>query len=144
MYRENLTSAELVAVHKAGVAAREARARGPKAQAVSVQDGNLILTLTGGAIAGTTIFVPIENLPVIRDIAAEELPNVRVASGGSVIYWPGADVDYALYGLVERITGFRPVREHLSQTAQARPPEKTAAARENGAKGGTPRKSKDE
>lgn len=142
MQKEKLTSAELVAAHKESSAALAARARGPKAQSVSVEAGNLILTLSGGAVEGTRLSIPIANLPVVRDISAEDLPNVRLLGGGSAIFWPTANVDFATYGLVEHVTGIRSVRAHLAQAGSARTPAKIAAARENGKKGGRPRKPK--
>lgn len=141
MLKEKMTPAELVAAHKEASAAMAARARGPRAQSVSVEAGNLVLTLSGGAVEGTTICIPIENLPIVRDISEEDLPNVRLMGGGSAIFWPTANVDFSTYGLIERVTGIRSVRAHMAQAGSARTPAKIAAARENGKKGGRPRKS---
>ena len=140
MSQENLTAAELVAAHKETSEALAARRHGPRMQNVSVQSGQLVLTLSGGAVEGTTISIPVENIPIVRDISPEELPNVRLLSGGSAIFWPGANVDFSTYGLIEFVTGIRSVRTHMAQAGSARTPAKIAAARENGKKGGRPRK----
>ncbi len=143
MLRENLTPAELVAAHKETSQLLAARRHGPKMQSVSVRDGQLVLTLSGGAVEGTTLLVPIDNIPIVRDISPDKLQNVRLLSGGSAIYWPDANVDFSTYGLIEFVTGLRSVRTHMAQAGSARTPAKIAAARENGKKGGRPRKVKD-
>ena len=143
MLQENLTAAERVAVHKETTQAFAARQHGPKMQGVRVSDGHLVLTLSGGAVEGTTISIPIENIPIVRDISAEELPNVRLMGGGSAIVWPGANVDFSTYGLIEFVTGIRSVRTHMARAGSARTPAKIAAARENGKKGGRPRKTEE-
>ena len=138
-----MTPAELVVAHKEMTRISAARKHGPKMQDVRVEDGQLVLTLSGGAVEGTTILIPVENIPIVRDISAEELPNVRLLGGGSAIVWPGANVDFSTYGLIESVTGLRSVRTHMAQAGSARTPAKIAAARENGKKGGRPRKNQD-
>ena len=141
-FAEVLSPAERTAAFYEASEARRARARGPKTRSLSVEDGKLILTLYGGAIEGTVIAVPVDSIPRISEMSEEDLLNVKFLSGGLVLWWPAINYDIFTDTLIEFATGLRSVRTHMAQAGSARTPAKIAAARENGKKGGRPRKPK--
>ena len=54
---------------------------------MAVENGNLVLTLTGGAIEGTVLTVPIAAVPRLAGMSEDELRDVKFLSGGLVLWW---------------------------------------------------------
>ena len=104
------------------------------------KDGLLTLTLRGTALEGAILSVPARNIRPLSHLSDEELAQVQVVSNGHVLLWRDANVDFAVAGLIERITGLKTHRAHMAQIGAISSEAKTAAARANGAKGGRPRK----
>ncbi len=137
---ETLSPQERTATFYEQSAARRERALGPKTRALSVENGDLILTLTGGAIEGTVLKVPVAAVPRLAGMSEDELRDVKFLSGGLVLWWPTKNVDIYTDTLIESITGLHSMRTHMARAGSARTPAKITAARENGKKGGRPRK----
>ena len=69
------------------------------------------------------------------------LTNVHVTPFGLGLHWPDCDADLLVSGLVEGLLGTRSfMKLHLSRAGQSTSPAKAKAARQNGLKGGRPRK----
>lgn len=137
---ETMSPTERTAAFYEASEARRTRARGPKTRALEVKDGHLILTLSGGAVEGTVLSVSTTVVPRLAEMSEEDLRNVKFLSGGLVLWWPAINFDIYTDTLIEYATGICSVRAHLAQAGSARTPAKIAAARENGKKGGRPRK----
>ena len=135
-----MSSSERVAAFYADSEARRLRARGPKTRSLAVEKGHLILTLTGGAVEGTTLSMPVAAIHQISRMSEEQLRDVKLMSGGLVLWWPAINFDIFTDTLIEIATGIRSARAHAAHAGSARTPAKIAAARENGKKGGRPRK----
>jgi len=68
----------------------------------------------------------------------EQLSNVEILGAGYGLHWEALDVDFSIPGLLAGIFG---TRAYMARRAgQTTSPAKAAAARENGRKGGRPRK----
>jgi Protein of unknown function (DUF2442) len=94
-------------------------------------------------INGCTLIVPVSNLQDFQNIERDErLADIVVEGLGFNINWPGLDIDLYTPALVAGIFGTkRWMEKALARRAgQAKSPAKAAAARENGKKGGRPRK----
>lgn len=88
---------------------------------------------------GKTLTVPRAHLPELKHAKQEQLERVELA--GDAIRWDELDVDIAVPGLLAEVLGARlSTRESGRMGGKARSKAKAAAARENGAKGGRPRK----
>ncbi len=79
---------------------------------------------------------------ILQGANEEALAGVLVDGVGFNLHWPALDVDLYVPALVAGVFGTRAwmTRELARVAGQARSPEKAAAARSNGAKGGRPRK----
>jgi hypothetical protein len=72
---------------------------------------------------------------------ADDLRDVVIAGPGTGLYWPKLDVGHYVRGLVDGVFGTRKWMQELGKRGGAvKTPAKSAAARENGKKGGRPRK----
>jgi Protein of unknown function (DUF2442) len=94
-------------------------------------------------INGCTLIVPVSNLQDFQNIERDErLADIVVEGLGFNINWPGLDIDLYTPALVAGIFGTkRWMEKALARRAgQAKSPAKAVAARENGKKGGRPRK----
>lgn len=112
----------------------------PAVSEARYENGLLTLTLRGTALEGATISVPARNIRPLSHLSDEELAQVQVVSNGHVLLWREANVDFAVAGLIERITGLKTHRAHMAHIGAISSEAKTAAARANGQKGGRPRK----
>jgi hypothetical protein len=69
------------------------------------------------------------------------LANVHLSPFGLGLHWPDCDADLLVSGLVEGLLGSRAfMKAHLSRAGQTTSHAKALAARQNGLKGGRPRK----
>ncbi len=112
----------------------------PAVSEVRYENGLLVLLLRGTALEGATVSVPARNIRPLSHLSDEELAKVQVASNGHVLLWREANIDFAVAGLIERITGLKTHRAHMAQIGAISTEAKAAAARANGQKGGRPRK----
>ena len=68
----------------------------------------------------------------------DELKSVEILGSGVGLHWEALDVDLSVAGLMAGLFGTRAYMARLA--GQATSPAKARAARENGAKGGRPRR----
>lgn len=102
---------------------------------------SFILTLTGG----TTIGFAAEAIPQLANASNTELAGVEVIPSGTGLSWRAVDVDLSVSGLVLSLIGGPEWRRAIRQAAnrlaaQTGSEARTKASRENGKKGGRPRK----
>ena len=92
-------------------------------------------------LSGSAIAVPVHLLQGLRGAKRAQLERVMVTGRGIGLYWPDLDVDLSVPDLIAGSLGTRSWMKALgkrggSKTSGA----KAAAARENGKRGGRPRK----
>lgn len=132
----NITAAEIAA----------ARQRG--AEEPTIKAGRFVRstrTLEVAFMNGVKIAVPVS---LIQDFSAldraptlAELADVQVSGGGASLYWPRLDIGLWGPGLLRGVFGGKAwMREIARGMGASRSPAKAAASRENGRKGGRPRK----
>ncbi|QMW22099.1 DUF2442 domain-containing protein [Sandaracinobacteroides saxicola] len=100
--------------------------------------GRIILDLTNGCLFA----FPARLVQDLHGATDEDLAQIEVPKPGLGLYWPRLDADVYVPGLVAGIFGTRywMASEMGRRGGTARSPAKTAAARQNGAKGGRPKK----
>lgn len=128
-----LTDAEIDAAMERG---RIAQQMEPRANAARYDKRNsrVIVDLTNGC---TFAFPPYlaQGLETATD---EELATVEILGAGYGLHWESLDVDLSVPGLMAGLFG---TKAYMARRAgQTSSPAKAAAARENGCKGGRPRK----
>ena len=88
---------------------------------------------------GCTFAFPPRLVEGLEDASPDQLAAVEVIGSGYGLHWETLDVDFTVAGLMAGIFG---TKAHMARRAgQAKSPAKAAAARENGRKGGRPRRS---
>jgi hypothetical protein len=130
------TLADIRAAHARG----EGRARiEARADRVTYDAKNrlIMLNLRGGAILG----LPVSAIRELAGAKPNQLKTVRAGFGGESITLEDLDVDISIPGLLRDLVGMTSAatllgRKGGSATSEA----KTAAVRENGKRGGRPRK----
>ena len=158
-----LTDADIAAARQRGQESDVSEAR-----AVSVRydepSRTLVLTLRGGM----TLLIPIHLLQGVAGAAPEHIHEVMLRPRGAGLHWETLDADFSVQGLVAGSFGNTAWMEHLRaqglldaasearleavahlrnsatqmgrKGGSRRTPAKAAAAKENGRKGGRPRK----
>jgi hypothetical protein len=132
---------------------QEATARGaetlrnlPKAAAARFDQNSkrLVLEMQNG----TTVLVPVNLIQGLQNAGDNDLVDLRLLAEGTQIHWDKLDVQFYVKSLIEGIFGTRKwmkdLNEHLSEigrrggssTSRA----KSEASRQNGLRGGRPRK----
>ena len=77
----------------------------------------------------------------LNQASASQLANVEISPAGLALHWPDLDADLSLEYLMQGIFGARAWMSALARKAgSAKSLRKAVAARENGKKGGRPRK----
>lgn len=116
--------------------AREADGVEPRAESVTYDAGRglVMVALRGGMVFG----FPPERGPGLEKATPEQLAAVRISPSGDGLYWDALDAHLSLSGLLAEALNLREWAPRLM--GQARSEAKAKAARENGLKGGRPRK----
>jgi len=116
--------------------AREAEHIEPRAAFVSYDAarGLVLVEMTSGFVFG---FAP-ERAPRLVRASAEQLSTVRISPSGDGLHWDELDAHVSLGGLISEALNLREWAPRLM--GQIKTEAKAKAARENGAKGGRPRK----
>jgi len=128
-----LTDAEIEAAQERGRIAQESEPRAASARYDS-KSQRIVVELTNGA----TFAFPPALAQGLRDATPEQLAEIEVSPYGSGLHWPQLDEDYTVPGLVNGVFGT--ARWMAARAGRAKSEAKAAAARENGTKGGRPRK----
>lgn len=77
----------------------------------------------------------------LADASSADLAEIEISPMGTGLHWPRLDADLSVEGLLCGVFGSRAwMRQHAARAGRATSPQKTQAARANGAKGGRPRK----
>jgi hypothetical protein len=128
-----LSDTQIDAALERGQAARLTEPRASKARYDRAL-GRIIVDLTNGC---TFAFPPrlAQGLEAATD---EQLAGVQILGAGYGLHWEALDTDLSIPGLLAGIFG---TQTYMARRAgRATSPEKAAAARANGAKGGRPKK----
>lgn len=98
----------------------------------------IILEFEDGSFFG----VPADRLEGLRDASETARAHVLLQGGGTGLHWPDLDLDFTVLGLLDGLFGTRAFMTSQLGAAggRARSAAKSATARENGRKGGRPRK----
>jgi hypothetical protein len=118
----------------------QARMRGPWAESAHHDAGRnrIVIRLTTGVEIG---FAP-QQAQGLADAAADELKVIEIEELGLGIHFPRLDADLYVPALIEGLLGSKTWMAARLGAAdgQKRSPTKAAASRENGKRGGRPRK----
>lgn len=98
----------------------------------------LVVSLSSGMV----IMVPVHLMQELADADPAALGDIEIAPSGLALHWPALDADVYVPGLMQGVFGTkRWMAAQLGAAGgKATTPAKAAAARQNGAKGGRPRK----
>ena len=95
------------------------------------------IELTTGAI----LLIPASRVQGLASASAADRRAVRIDGAGFSLHWPALDLDVSVPGLIAGLLGNKEWMSELARRAgRSRSPAKAKAARENGRKGGRPRK----
>jgi len=138
--RNHITDAEYARAVEAGEREAREQFRASSVRYLADCDAIEILTMRDGGFV-----VPRRLIGALEDATATELAELEVWPGGLVIELPSKDVQIAVHGLITAVLPVllpRPVVAGMfaAQGGAARTKVKAATARENGKKGGRPRK----
>lgn len=102
------------------------------------QQERLVVTLN----TDVTVMVPVHLLEGLADAKADDLAEIEITPAGLGLHWPRLDVDVYVPALMHGVFGSkRWIAAQLGAAGgKASTAAKTTAARENGRKGGRPRK----
>jgi hypothetical protein len=91
--------------------------------------------------SGVSIAIPVRLIQGLAAARPEVRADLKIAGGGVALHWPRLDLDVGVRNLVGGIFGTREWMSELARHAGSRTSAaKAKAARENGRKGGRPRK----
>jgi len=97
----------------------------------------LILTLSDGRRRA----IPVEDIEGIARATRSQIARVRITAGGTALRWPSLDLDLYVPNLLRDIYGTRQWLAAIGRRGgSATSPAKRKSARDNGRKGGRPRK----
>ncbi|MCC6868810.1 MAG: DUF2442 domain-containing protein [Burkholderiales bacterium] len=131
-----LVDAQLAAANAAGRALAKSGERAIAAAYVP-RDNRLQVELA----SGIALLIPIGRVQGLADAKPSAVRKVEITGRGLGLYWPSLDLDLSVPDLVAGCFGNEAWMRMLAQHAgRATSPAKAAASRENGKKGGRPRK----
>ncbi|MGI9090781.1 MAG: DUF2442 domain-containing protein [Gemmatimonadaceae bacterium] len=96
----------------------------------------VVMELSNGCVFG----FPVQMIPSLAEATPDELAAVEVSPRGTGLHWEALDMDLSVAGLLVGAIPRAERRRELARLAgQTTSPAKSAAARENGKRGGRPR-----
>ena len=126
--------------YERGLAAgREAEQSEPRAILVRYdrRNGRLVMHLNNGVL----LAIPSRLIQGLENASANDIAQVKLMPRGAALHWDNLDVQMSVPGLMSRIFGTRAWMSALGRAGgRAKSETKAAALRENGRKGGRPRK----
>ena len=133
----NLTDAEFKAAKARGQGMLETEPRALSAQ-YSRETGRVTVELVNGCV----YVFPTHLVQDLSDASHDDLASIEIDGMGFNLHWPKLDVDLYVPALVAGVFGTRDwmSKALARQAGRATSATKAAAARENGRKGGRPRK----
>lgn len=140
MSPHDITSAEYAAALATGQLASESEVRAQAVRYVPERDAVEILTSQGAGF-----LIPRQWIEALKDVALDELANLTVWPDGSAIELEDRDIQISVSGLLSAVLpAMLPSRAvaalFASRGGQSTSAAKKASSRENGLKGGRPRK----
>ena len=127
-----LTDAQIDAALERGRIANQTEARANGAH-YDRDRQELVLELT----SGVRVLVPVGLVQGLEAATSDQRAQVEILGSGSGLHWVELDVDLSVPGLLAAVIG---TKSHMARLAgRSRSEAKTAAARENGMKGGRPK-----
>jgi hypothetical protein len=114
------------------------RAMGPIPTGVRFDalSGRVVVEFDNGAV----FMVPSAVLQGVADAAPADVAQVEL-QGETGLHWPTLDVDFTISGLMHGVFGTRSFMDASRRGGQSKSAAKAEAARQNGRRGGRPRKS---
>ena len=136
----SLTDAELDSqIDAARKQAQERANNVPRAIAVRFDHPSqrLIIDLKSGA----AVILPLSYIPELEGASLEAIARVEVSPSGEGLHWDELDVHVSVPGLMLELVGTQTINDAVARRAgKASSEAKARAARENGKKGGRPKK----
>lgn len=133
----NVTDEQIAAARQAG---QDSLANEPHAVAAWYEPERDLVWIE--TTAGTYHGVPSTRLQGLEDASPEQIADIEISSQGVGLHWPQLDADLTVQGIVFGIYGTENWMSELGRKGgQKSSAKKATAARENGRKGGRPRKS---
>ncbi|MBW3654563.1 MAG: DUF2442 domain-containing protein [Gemmatimonadetes bacterium] len=135
----SLSDEEILAQYDAACeAARVADLTEPRAKAAFYDPatGRIVVELK----RGSAFAFPPALLKELAKRTPEELARVEVDPSGEALSWEEFDIDISVPGILVAILGDSMLKAFASRGGSSKSERKAAAARENGRKGGRPRK----
>ena len=109
----------------------------PRANQVLFKDGKITIHFNNGAIFS---FLP-SSVEAIANLSPEVLATVELTPSGKGLRWDEPDIDLSIQGLLWGIFGSNIwMKEIAAKGGKSTSKKKKAASRENGKKGGRPKK----
>ena len=109
----------------------------PRANKVLFEDGRIILHFNNGAIFSFLV----SSVEAIANLSPEVLATVELTPSGKGLRWDEPDIDLSVQGLLLGIFGSNIwMTEIAAKGGKSTSEKKKAASRENGKKGGRPKK----
>ncbi len=140
MAKWSLSDAELdEQVARAREAGRVDEEREPRAKAIRYDTASrkFVLDLK----YDTSFIFPADLLEGLRDASNEALASVELSRGGEGLHWEGLDVDFSVPGLLVGVFGSKAWMGEIGRRGGSKTSDaKAKAVRENGKKGGRPKK----
>lgn len=100
-------------------------------------DDMIVLALS----TGVELAIPRKLLQGLENATPAEIADVEIDDFGSALHWKSLDIDHYVPGLIEGVFGTRKWMSQIGKRGgSVRSEAKTKAVRENGLKGGRPRK----
>ena len=128
-----LTREQIETANARGRIVRETQPHARSARYDAKSD-RVVVDLTNGAMFA----FPTRLVQGLHNASAAEIAEVEVIGGGFGLHWEKLDLDYTVPGLINGVFGT--AKWMAAKAGRVKSEAKAAAARENGAKGGRPRK----
>jgi hypothetical protein len=113
-----------------------------KLYAISAQFDSKKKVITIELANGLSFSFPPKLVEGLSMRSADSLSSIEISPMGTGLYWPKLDVDLTVEGLLSGMFGSEKwmLRQHLAKAGSVKSAIKSKASRENGAKGGRPKK----